>query len=133
MNCLTTASATPAASNAMRISLVVASISAAVSRPRPRSAEKTCVSRSERVSNTYPGYRAGGGRWASAGQGGQDGADRGAAQGGVGQGLAVGAGHVEHVDDLGAERLDPGRAHVQAAFAQRAAHPPEQAGRVVGA
>ena len=52
MNCLTTGSATSASSRAMRISRVVASMSAADSRPRPRSAEKTCVNRSDRVSNT---------------------------------------------------------------------------------
>ncbi len=52
MNCLTTGSATSASSRAMRISRVVASMSAADSRPRPRSAENTCVSRSDRVSNT---------------------------------------------------------------------------------
>ena len=57
MNCLTTGSATSASSRAMRISRVVASMSAADSRPRPRSAEKTCVNRSDRVSNTCPGYR----------------------------------------------------------------------------
>ncbi len=52
MNCRTTGSATSASSSAIRISRQVASMSAADSRPRPRRAEKTCVSRSERVSNT---------------------------------------------------------------------------------
>ena len=54
MNCLTTGSATSASSRAMRISRAVASMSAGDSRPRPRREEKTCVSRSERVSNTRP-------------------------------------------------------------------------------
>ncbi len=52
MNCRTTGSATSASSSAMRISRAVASMSAADSRPLPRSEEKTCVSRSDRVSNT---------------------------------------------------------------------------------
>ena len=54
MNSRTTGRATSASSRAMRISRAVASMSAADSRPRPRSVEKTWVSRSERVSNTHP-------------------------------------------------------------------------------
>ena len=54
MNCRTTGSATSASSSAMRISRAVASMSAADSRPLPRSEEKTCVSRSDSVSNTKP-------------------------------------------------------------------------------
>ena len=52
MNCRTTGSATSASSSAILISRAVASMSAADSRPCPRSEEKTWVSRSESVSNT---------------------------------------------------------------------------------
>ena len=52
MNCRTTGSATSASSSAILISRVVASMSAAESRPCPRRDEKTWVSRSESVSNT---------------------------------------------------------------------------------
>ena len=52
MKVRTTGSATSASSSAILISRQVASMSAADSRPCPRSAEKTWVSRSERVSNT---------------------------------------------------------------------------------
>ncbi len=54
VNSLTTGRATSASSSAMRISRRVASMSASDSLPRPRSEEKTWVSRSERVSNTRP-------------------------------------------------------------------------------
>ena len=53
MNARTTGSATSASSSAIRISRAVASMSAGDSRPLPRREEKTCVSRSERVSNTF--------------------------------------------------------------------------------
>src|ERR1022692_407647 len=52
MKSRTTGSATSASSSAILISRQVASMSAGESRPRPRRAEKTCVSRSESVSNT---------------------------------------------------------------------------------
>ncbi len=74
MNCRTTGSATSASSSAILISRVVASMSAADSRPCPRRDEKTLFSRSESVSNTsgcrpraWPvGHRARAGRRAPA-------------------------------------------------------------------
>ena len=54
-----------------------------------------------------------------------------ASGGGIGDRAAVGADDIEHVHRLRAERLHPGRAHVEAAFAQGTADPPEQSGGVV--
>src|SRR5260370_17335699 len=156
MNCLTTGSATSASSREMRISRAVASMSAADSRPRPRREEKTCVRRSDRVSNTRPRLPNGlryprpvgpmprpGPRhpWSIAPwlialwlitQRGQDRVRDRAAQFGVGQRLAVTVGHVEHVDHLPPERLHPPPAHAQPPLPQRPADPPEQAGSVLG-
>ncbi len=143
MNSLTTGRATSASSRAMRISR-------RSRRCRRRTAVLGCAARrkpasaGQRGSRTrYPGYRAVDGRWVQAGAvvGGAPGSS---SPGRPGRELTVARRraasasgwprrrHVEHVHDLGAERLDPGRAHVQAALAERPAHPPEQARLVVG-
>ena len=59
VNSRTTGKATSASSNAVRISLTVASTSASESRPLPRSPLMVAARRSERLANTGPEYRLG--------------------------------------------------------------------------
>src|SRR5579859_5306371 len=126
MNSLATGRATSASSRTRRISRQVDSISAADSLPLPRSEDRTWVSRSESVSNTCS--RLG---HALPHQCGENlGCDH-AARGGIGDRAAVGTDDVEDVHGLRAERLHPGCAHVQAAFAEGTADPPQQARGVV--
>ena len=128
MNCLTTGSATSASSRAMRISRAVASISAAVSRPlaaqgsenlrqpvrkglehRTQATGRAGLRLSRHGQPMRPPRRS----LSQSPSAASTGVRRGAARVLAGQRLAVAVGHVEHVDHLGAEGLDPGRTHVK--------------------